>query len=434
MRVAYVVPGSGGGFYCENCVRDGIVINALKDAGISTMAVSMYLPLYRNDAGFGTDAPVFFGAVNMYLSHAIPALQTIPGWLRKIFDSRQVLDVAARLSSATEAEGMESLTLEMLRGTGDRSELDRLVRWFHDERIELVHLSNALLTGLAGEIKERLGIPVVCSIQDEDVWIDALNEESGIQAWRIITENSASIDTFVAVSEYYKNRIVDQTGIPVGKITVLYPGIDPSGYRRSSLPADPPVIGFLSRLSEENGVGLLLDAFCLLRGMSGFEETRLLLSGGIVGRDRAFVRRTLRECSAGLEDEALTIVESFDRDSRISFLERCTVLSVPVPTGEAFGLHQLEAFSAGVPVVQPRVGAFPEIIHASGGGVLFDPVTPEALAESLAATIRDRGRLESLAAQGFAAARGYFNVKRMVRELADVYERNAAFDGNGVNR
>jgi len=40
----------------------------------------------------------------------------------------------------------------------------------HHEKPELVHLSNALLLGLAETIRKDLGIPVVCSLQDEDVW------------------------------------------------------------------------------------------------------------------------------------------------------------------------------------------------------------------------------------------------------------------------
>ena len=49
------------------------------------------------------------------------------------------------------------------------------------------------------------------------------------------------------------------------------------------------------------------------------------------------------------------------------FLKRCPMISVPVRIGEAFGMYLLEAMASGVPVVQPALGAFPEIVDVSGG-------------------------------------------------------------------
>ena len=66
-----------------------------------------------------------------------------------------------------------------------------------------------------------------------------------------------------------------------------------------------------------------------------------------------------------------------------NFLHGLTLLSVPVTDGEAFGTFQIEAMACGVPVVQPDAGAFPEIIKATGGGIIYKPNTPKALAKSL---------------------------------------------------
>ena len=48
---------------------------------------------------------------------------------------------------------------------------------------------------------------------------------------------------------------------------------------------------------------------------------------------------------------------------------------------ENASLAVYEALAAGLPVVQPRHGAFPEWIEATGGGVLVEPQSPAALAE-----------------------------------------------------
>ncbi|PYV08367.1 MAG: hypothetical protein DMG07_26030, partial [Acidobacteria bacterium] len=72
-----------------------------------------------------------------------------------------------------------------------------------------------------------------------------------------------------------------------------------------------------------------------------------------------------------------------DRAGKIEFLRNLSVLSVPSPYNEPKGLYLLEAMANGVPVVQPRRGAFPEIIEATGGGILVDSDDPESFARAI---------------------------------------------------
>ena len=54
------------------------------------------------------------------------------------------------------------------------------------------------------------------------------------------------------------------------------------------------------------------------------------------------------------------------------------MLSVPATYDEPKGFSLLEAMASGVPVVQPRRGAFTEIVERPGGGLLVEPDEPEA--------------------------------------------------------
>ena len=53
------------------------------------------------------------------------------------------------------------------------------------------------------------------------------------------------------------------------------------------------------------------------------------------------------------------------------------MLSVPATYEEPKGIFLLEAMASGVPVVQPRRGAFPEIIESTGGGLIVEPDEPK---------------------------------------------------------
>ena len=52
----------------------------------------------------------------------------------------------------------------------------------------------------------------------------------------------------------------------------------------------------------------------------------------------------------------------------------------------------------GIPVVQPRRGAFPEILETTGGGLIVDADDDEALAEGLLTIWRDPDRAAALGA------------------------------------
>ena len=68
------------------------------------------------------------------------------------------------------------------------------------------------------------------------------------------------------------------------------------------------------------------------------------------------------------------------------------MLSVPATYDEPKGMFLLEAMASGVPVVQPRRGAFTEVVEKTGGGLLVTPDDPDGLADGLHALWSDRDR------------------------------------------
>ena len=55
-----------------------------------------------------------------------------------------------------------------------RKEVEKLVRWLEREaKPDVVHLSNAMLIGVAAEIR-KLGIPVISTLSGEDIFLEKL--------------------------------------------------------------------------------------------------------------------------------------------------------------------------------------------------------------------------------------------------------------------
>jgi glycosyltransferase involved in cell wall biosynthesis len=88
---------------------------------------------------------------------------------------------------------------------------------------------------------------------------------------------------------------------------------------------------------------------------------------------------------------------------------------------EAKGIYVLEALAAGVPVVQPRHGAFPEIVEATGGGLLFEPDKPQALANAIAQLMDDAALRTELGRQGQFEVRKSFTDEIMADRTWALY-------------
>ena len=80
-----------------------------------------------------------------------------------------------------------------------------------------------------------------------------------------------------------------------------------------------------------------------------------------------------------------------------------------------------EAMANGVPVVQPRRGAFPEVIEATGGGLIVDVDNPESLADGFQALWQDPARAAKLGAAGAAGVREHYSVSKMAEAAERVY-------------
>jgi glycosyltransferase involved in cell wall biosynthesis len=112
---------------------------------------------------------------------------------------------------------------------------------------------------------------------------------------------------------------------------------------------------------------------------------------------------------------------NLDRAGKLALLRSLTVFSVPALYGEAFGLYVLEALAAGVPVVQPRTAAFPELIEATGGGVLCAAGDARALAEAVEGLLLNPARARALGEAGRRAVTERFSAEAMARETLRVY-------------
>ena len=120
--------------------------------------------------------------------------------------------------------------------------------------------------------------------------------------------------------------------------------------------------------------------------------------------------------------DAVEFVGEVTREEKLAFLRTLHVLSVPTVYDESKGFYVLEAMACGVPVVQPRRGAFPELVHATGGGILYEPGDEGALADALARLMDDSALRKRLAADAARAVRDLYTDEIMAEKTWALYE------------
>jgi glycosyltransferase involved in cell wall biosynthesis len=209
--------------------------------------------------------------------------------------------------------------------------------------------------------------------------------------------------------------------LPDNKLYAVHIGLYPEDYE-FRLPSEKPRnIGFVSRMCEENGLDILIDAFIELKRRKGFEDVNLLLTGGKTGDDNRYMNRIRTKIKKnGLKKEVI-FHENFGEEGLRAFFRKVSVVSVPVRKGEAFGIYLLESMASGVPVVQPALGAFPEIVGLSGGGITYDPNTPEELAKRLAELLSSKEIMDHLSKTGRDGVEKHFHVTDQMQKMLKIY-------------
>jgi len=419
MNIIQITPGAGE-MFCGGCFRDNALVAELRRGGHQATMVPLYLPLTLDEPDQSADMPIFYGGIHVYLEQISPLFRRLPRWLLRPLESRAVLKLASGRAARTRPADVGELTLSMIRGEHGHQarELDTLVDWLRTQpKPEVICLSNALLAGMARRLKAALNVPIACLLAGEDAFLDALPESVRGTAWQILEERCREIDLFLPPSAYFAELMTRRLRLRPEQVRILPDAILLQGYAASTTTGEPPTLGFFARMCVEKGLHTLVDAFVELKKRESGRKLRLHIGGGCGPADEPFVAQQRQKlAAAGILDD-VQFFPNVDRAGKLAFFQTLTVFSAPALYGEAFGLYLLEAMASGVPVVQPRHSAFPEIIEATGGGILCEPGDPRALAGGIEELLLDPKRARELGQRGRAAVVERFGISSMAENI-----------------
>lgn len=378
MRIAYVAAGAGE-MYCGACARDAVLARAIRGLGHELQLIPLYTPLKIDQRGIDL-GPVFLGGISVFLGQRSAVFRSLPSALTRWLDHPALLRRASRSTVSIDARQLGDMTVSVLLGRDGRQrrQLNRLLAYLRrDFRPDVVHLTNSLLSGLAPEVKRQLRVPVVCTFQGEDQFVSGLPGPCRVEARQLVRANAGAIDLVLCPCVAVMDEVSRFLGVEKQRLRVVRTAVE------SAPRASPPgrfVVGCLSTIREAKGQDRLVEALHLLVNQRRLDVT-LRLAGRVT--EPAFWRRILRLVAARGLSRRVEYVGEIDERRKREFLGGCSVFAFAGRNAEPRGVAVMEAMSAGVPVVVPRRGVFPELLALGGGGTSYADGDPVALADAI---------------------------------------------------
>lgn len=403
-------------------MRDNSLARHLRDIGHDVFMLPMYLPRFLDEDPVSENMPIFFGGINVYLQSKFALFRNTPAWLDRFFDSKWLLRKAAARSGMTEGKDLGEITLATFRGEDGplAKEVRKVVDWFREyEKPDVVFLSTILLAGLGCVLRRELDVPVHGFLQGEDSFLDSLPDDYREQAWDLLSADVAKLDACIAPSRYFGEEMSRRLNLSEEKLHLLPNGITLDGYSPAEAPPAKPAIGFLARLCPLKGLDVFVDAYLEIMKRGNHPQLELRVAGGMTSDDEPYVAEQKKKLDdAGLLDKT-TFLPNVDRKEKLAFLRDLTAFSVPAQFPEAFGLYVLEALAAGVPVVLPREGAFPELVEITEGGIIYEENDPASLANALEDLLSRPDEAHAMGNRGHKIVAERFSNARLAKELVD---------------
>lgn len=424
MRICYITAGAVGA-YCGACNRDATLARALAALGHDVMLVPLYSPLLVD--GPDPSIPrVFYGGINTWLQQKSALFRRLPDRLSGFLDSPRLLNAASRLAMSARPEELGEMTVSVLSGRHGRQarELHKLVSFLASApQFDIVNLTNTMLSGLAADLCEGLGAPVVCTLQGEESFLARLAEPCRSRAEELIRANAQNVAMFLAPSEDYADEMTTFLGVGRERIAVAPPGIDVSLYSVCRPRVKEPFrVGFLSRLEPHKGLDILAEAFCI---MENRRRSGAILS--VAGADTGCAHRVISAAKRTLVGNGLggkfEYYGTFDAEGKRGFLARCSVFCLPSRIAERRAIACLEAMAAGVPILAPDSGIMPGLIEKTGGGVVVSSLEPAAWADALENMRDNPGEADALGMRAAEGVSRHFSAQTMAAKVLEAYNK-----------
>lgn len=229
-------------------------------------------------------------------------------------------------------------------------------------------------------------------------------------------------DRIAAVSKFIADDLKAKEGVPEGKASIIYSGLDlkrygkdiKAGNIRKEFSIDPgaPLIGTVGRINIEKAHDLFLKA--AVEVLKEAPEARFIIAGDGPLREK---QEKLAE-KLGIGTKVVFTGYRKDIPAVIADLDIFALSSVT----ESLGIVNLEAMAMGKPVVSFDVGGVSELVVDKETGLLVPPKDAKALAKAIVGLINNKEAARNMGLAGRKRVEENFTLDATVSKYMALYE------------
>ncbi|MFC1515070.1 glycosyltransferase [Candidatus Omnitrophota bacterium] len=278
-------------------------------------------------------------------------------------------------------------------------------------KIKLVHCNNGVYT--PGVLAVKLsGIPYIAHLRSLPGRLRLLTKFSGRFADRIVAISRAVRDCYLKQGCRFQNIIVINDGIDINYVNKSAMNKNNGFRKKFNVTSGEYIIGTVSRLSKEKGIGFLVDALPLIaKSVRDFKCF-------IVGDGPLLEDLKKKVNSLGFTEK---VIFTGKLDNPFYVLSNFDVFVLP-SIKEGLSLSIMEAMTLGVPVVATKVGGIKEIIDDGVDGLLVDEADPESLSRAVLLLIKDSNLREKIRKNSLEKSMNRFSMCKSVKKIQRIYE------------
>lgn len=361
------------------------------------------------------------------------------GYQVKIFTFRKHWIYTQQLGGELISYALGTLFLINLHSYLGRWYLERqLVSIQRKENFDLWHVFFAYPFGFGvSRIIKKLKIPAVLSCRGEDIQkcseigygvrlnpkIDKLIKES-VKSYSLLTSLTQS------VTDEYRNL-----GISDDKIIEIPNGVDLKLFERKTdyvqirkkfgIPLGKKLILSVGRNHPKKGFKYLVQALVLLRKVHGDDFICL-----IVGKGTSELQKLAQRIGVGdfvmtkeaIKPDLVGRREMFFPSMDLIALYKSSDLFVLPSLIETFGIVNLEAMAAGLPIITTDAPGCRDVVTDGYNGLIVKPGKPDELAEKIAIVLKNRELACRLARNAFYTSKQY-DWDIITKKYLDTYKK-----------
>jgi len=281
----------------------------------------------------------------------------------------------------------------------------KLVNWARENEPILIHGLSAVTAPVCSRLSQALNIPFVLTVhhfQNQG----RLRAEKGCAA-------------IIAVSEYLRENLVNDAGIPKELVRLIPAGIRvprelqprPATYQHGEN-ASIPLVSTFGKLIERKDFPTFLRAARVIVDRIG-PECSFVISGD--GPDETMLRALAHELKI---DKLVTFCHGTAANED---LLRDTDVYVQCSITEGFGTMVLQAMAHGVPVVAASTGGIIALVKDGENGFLVRVGDHEALATRILNLLNDPDLSHRFGEAGRETAATHFSLESMMASTRELY-------------